>query len=140
MKSGYVAPKGNFEKEKRIRAARLKSELSTPPRMAKIPAAMMEPEARGVEVMHRFYSRETKDGKGNWGERVLDTSLSFRLDWVWKAPRLCGRPARGRPELNRTRRKPMALTKRQKEVLDYLVAFETKHGYAPSFEEIGRAS
>jgi len=34
----------------------------------------------------------------------------------------------------------MALTKRQKEVLDYLVAFETKHGYAPSFEEIGKAS
>jgi len=32
----------------------------------------------------------------------------------------------------------MALTKRQKEVLDYLVSFETKHGYAPSFEEIGR--
>lgn len=32
----------------------------------------------------------------------------------------------------------MALTKRQKEVLDFLVAFETKHGYAPSFEEIGR--
>src|SRR5471032_2924778 len=32
----------------------------------------------------------------------------------------------------------MSLTKRQKEVLDYLVAFETKHGYAPSFEEIGK--
>jgi repressor LexA len=32
----------------------------------------------------------------------------------------------------------MALTKRQKEVLDYLVVFETKHGYAPSFEEIGK--
>src|SRR5712692_4983381 len=32
----------------------------------------------------------------------------------------------------------MALTKRQKEVLDFLVAFETKHGYAPSFEEIGK--
>src|ERR1700740_2206903 len=32
----------------------------------------------------------------------------------------------------------MALTKRQKEVLDYLVAFETRHGYAPSFEEIGK--
>jgi repressor LexA len=32
----------------------------------------------------------------------------------------------------------MTLTKRQKEVLDYLVAFETKHGYAPSFEEIGK--
>jgi len=32
----------------------------------------------------------------------------------------------------------LALTKRQKEVLDYLVSFETKHGYAPSFEEIGK--
>src|SRR3974390_1195281 len=32
----------------------------------------------------------------------------------------------------------MALTKRQKEVLDYLVAFETRNGYAPSFEEIGK--
>src|SRR6184192_708794 len=36
------------------------------------------------------------------------------------------------------RRCAMPLTKRQKEVLDYLVAFETKHGYAPSFEEIGK--
>jgi len=33
---------------------------------------------------------------------------------------------------------PMALTKRQKEVLDYLISFETKHGYSPSFEEIGK--
>src|SRR5260221_6714312 len=32
----------------------------------------------------------------------------------------------------------MALTKRKKEVLDYLVAFEAKHGYSPSFEEIGK--
>jgi repressor LexA len=32
----------------------------------------------------------------------------------------------------------MALTKRQKEVLDFLISFETKHGYAPSFEEIGK--
>src|ERR1700757_1372232 len=32
----------------------------------------------------------------------------------------------------------MALTKRQKEVLDYLVNFEPRHGYAPSFEEIGK--
>jgi repressor LexA len=35
-------------------------------------------------------------------------------------------------------RRQMALTKRQKEALDFLVAFETKHGYAPSFEEIGK--
>ena len=32
----------------------------------------------------------------------------------------------------------MTLTKRQKEVLDYLVSFQTRHGYAPSFEEIGK--
>ena len=33
----------------------------------------------------------------------------------------------------------MTLTKRQKEVLDYLVNFLNKHGYSPSFEEIARA-
>jgi repressor LexA len=32
----------------------------------------------------------------------------------------------------------MPLTKRQKEVLDYLVGFENRNGYAPSFEEIGK--
>src|ERR1700704_404196 len=33
----------------------------------------------------------------------------------------------------------MTLTKRQKEVLDFLVTFLNKHGYSPSFEEIARA-
>jgi repressor LexA len=33
----------------------------------------------------------------------------------------------------------MTLTKRQKEVLDFLVGFSNKHGYSPSFEEIARA-
>jgi repressor LexA len=33
----------------------------------------------------------------------------------------------------------MTLTKRQKEVLDYLVGFLNKHGYSPSFEEIARS-
>ena len=33
----------------------------------------------------------------------------------------------------------MTLTKRQKEVLDFLVAFHNKHGYAPSFEEMARS-
>jgi repressor LexA len=33
----------------------------------------------------------------------------------------------------------MTLTKRQKEVLDFLVAFLNKHGYSPSFEEIARS-
>src|SRR3979490_76725 len=32
----------------------------------------------------------------------------------------------------------MTLTKRQKEVLDFLVVFLNKHGYSPSFEEIAR--
>jgi repressor LexA len=31
----------------------------------------------------------------------------------------------------------MALTRRQKQVLDFLVSFINKHGYSPSFEEIG---
>ena len=33
----------------------------------------------------------------------------------------------------------MTLTKRQKEVLDFLVNFVNKHGYSPSFEEIAHA-
>jgi repressor LexA len=33
----------------------------------------------------------------------------------------------------------MTLTKRQKQVFDYLTNFMNKHGYSPSFEEIGRA-
>lgn len=33
----------------------------------------------------------------------------------------------------------MALTKRQKEVLDQLVTFINKHGYSPSFEEIAKS-
>jgi repressor LexA len=33
----------------------------------------------------------------------------------------------------------MALTKRQKEVLDLLVSFLNKHGYSPSFEEIAKS-
>lgn len=32
----------------------------------------------------------------------------------------------------------MALTRRQKEVLDFLVSFQNKHRYAPSYEEIAR--
>src|SRR5260370_19036860 len=32
-----------------------------------------------------------------------------------------------------------ALTKRQKEVLDFLVSFQNKHGYSPSFEEMARS-
>ncbi len=33
----------------------------------------------------------------------------------------------------------MALTRRQKQVLDFLVNFINRHGYSPSFEEVGNA-
>jgi len=33
----------------------------------------------------------------------------------------------------------MTLTKRQKQVLDFLVTFHDKHGYSPSFEEMARS-
>jgi repressor LexA len=33
----------------------------------------------------------------------------------------------------------MTLTKRQKQVLDFLVGFHDKHGYSPSFEEMARS-
>ncbi len=33
----------------------------------------------------------------------------------------------------------MALTKRQKEVLDFLISFLNKHGYSPSFEEMAKS-
>src|SRR5687767_2434455 len=33
----------------------------------------------------------------------------------------------------------MTLTKRQKQVLDFLVSFVDKHGYSPSFEEMAKA-
>ena len=34
---------------------------------------------------------------------------------------------------------PMAVTRRQKEILDFLESFVTRNGYSPSFEEIGEA-
>ncbi|HEV2277133.1 MAG TPA: repressor LexA, partial [Acidobacteriaceae bacterium] len=33
---------------------------------------------------------------------------------------------------------PMAITRRQKEVLDFISAFVQRNGYSPSFEEIAR--
>ena len=33
----------------------------------------------------------------------------------------------------------MALTRRQKEVLDYIAEYIQGHGYSPSYEEIGKA-
>src|ERR1700747_2925883 len=64
-------------------------------------------------------------------QRVLSTNTSFCLTFAFFSPKV---PV----EIFSEWRRRMALTKRQKEVLDYLVAFETKHGYAPSFEEIGK--
>src|SRR5260370_13030577 len=55
-------------------------------------------------------------------EFCVDVRLYFAL--------YCARAARSQT---------MTLTKRQKEVLDFLVNFVNKHGYSPSFEEIARA-
>src|SRR4026208_1587466 len=46
----------------------------------------------------------------------------------------------GRRPLYRRRRRTavLPLTKRQREILDYLNEFIQRHGYAPSLEEIGR--
>ncbi len=59
------------------------------------------------------------------GRERLDFSLCLRLDLG------CAEGMKGSAA--------MALTKRQKEVLDYLVGFLNKHGYSPSFEEIAHA-
>src|SRR5271166_514610 len=51
--------------------------------------------------------------------RAVDTSPFLRSQWQW-------RPSQ-----------PMALTRRQKQVYDFLARFVEEHGYSPSFEEIG---
>jgi repressor LexA len=64
---------------------------------------------------------------------------AFRLTFAFFSPKLMAQSLRSRSQNAGIRSEaPVALTKRQKEVLDYLVSFETKHGYAPSFEEIGK--
>jgi repressor LexA len=65
---------------------------------------------------------------------------NFRLTFALFSPNLVPpKPPSAAPAGSELRGgRPVALTKRQKEVLDYLVSFETKHGYAPSFEEIGK--
>jgi len=65
-------------------------------------------------------------------------SYKFRLTFAFFSPNLISEGRRRSPRCPTAEVSPMALTKRQKEVLDYLVSFENKHGYAPSFEEIGK--
>jgi repressor LexA len=43
-----------------------------------------------------------------------------------------------RPRGGTTKETAMPLTRRQKEVLDFLVGFENKRGYSPSYEEIAK--
>jgi hypothetical protein len=57
MAAGNGALSATREVENRISAPRLENAPMTPQRMAKIPATMMEVEARGGEVMHSFYIR-----------------------------------------------------------------------------------
>jgi len=86
---------------------------------------------------------KSKDSRANtpahWTSEITAQLPNFPLTFAFFSPKVVA------PTLQRSRSRklekrgpPMALTKRQKEVLDYLVSFETKHGYAPSFEEIGK--
>jgi len=52
-----------IRKGKENQGCQVEKRAQRPAENGEIPAAMMELEARGVEVMHRFYSRETKAGK-----------------------------------------------------------------------------
>jgi repressor LexA len=67
-------------------------------------------------------------------------NYAFRLTFAFFSPKLTPQSPAAPQKKNAGIRSEahVALTKRQKEVLDYLVSFETKHGYAPSFEEIGK--
>src|SRR6267142_703207 len=67
-------------------------------------------------------------------ETIREKDVKRRLTFAFFSPRVTVENS-GRRKVEEA---PMALTKRQKEVLDFLVSFETKHGYAPSFEEIGK--
>jgi repressor LexA len=51
-------------------------------------------------------------------------ALFFRLIFTFSSPIM-------------SQAKPMALTRRQKQVLDFIAGFVNDHGYCPSFEEIG---
>src|SRR5713101_1570667 len=87
---------------------------------------------RGERMVSKAYRREPTTQGYHTGTRVeacgeSNAKRKSCLTFAFFSPRV---PM----EIFSEWRRHMALTKRQKEVLDYLVAFETKHGYAPSFE------
>src|SRR5262249_38150840 len=59
-------------------------------------------------------------------------SIDLRLSLAYSAFGLVGR------SVDSTESAMLPLTKRQREILDYLNEFISQHGYAPSLEEIGR--
>jgi len=109
-------PKNTTEQQRRKR------------RLPNIAAAVTEAERFTGESIAVLYI--TSDVPANPAGET-NTKRKTSLTFAFFSPRV---PV----EIFSGRRQHMALTKRQKEVLDYLVAFETKHGYAPSFEEIGK--
>ena len=60
------------------------TKTSSAVRIATTAARMTAVEARGTGDMLIFYNRARDSAKGNCGERVLDTSLCIRLEWLWK--------------------------------------------------------
>ena len=75
---------------------------------------------------HRECVPTARDGVSNPTRKVSQSALTF----AFSSPRV----GSAFSELGQ-----MTLTKRQKEVLDFLVTFHNKHGYSPSFEEIARS-
>jgi repressor LexA len=119
---------GNLVSRNTKNAAEQQRRKKKLPSMATTAAAVTEAERFGEESIKFLYitSRHNAEGSGE-GNTKGKRSLTFAF-FSPKVP----------VEIFGEWRRHMALTKRQKEVLDYLVAFETKHGYAPSFEEIGK--
>ena len=66
MKAGNRELLAKRAEEKRISVATLNKATHAPARMAKIPATVMDVEARGVADMHKFYSRAKSSREGNY--------------------------------------------------------------------------
>src|SRR5215467_12399377 len=60
------------------------TKTSSAARIATTAERMTGVEARGAGDMLIFYNRARNSAKENCRERVLDTSLCIRLEWLWK--------------------------------------------------------
>src|SRR5260370_19269132 len=110
------------------------SSTSTLPTMTTTPAAVTDAVGFLKVVTTFIYHLTERMGS----DTKAHPSYKFRLTFAFFSPNVISEGRRRSPRCPTAEVSPMALTKRQKEVLDYLVSFENKHCYAPSFEEIGK--